>query len=113
MDLLKQALIDISHADAENAKVAQVNIEDQTEEQSSSLPTQPPLVPNDALAAEGAALLSNALTQYLRATFPHLPEEGVDAFVAHLTSTDVVADVAFHIGLKDLIKCQVSLQNYL
>jgi len=98
-DLLRAAFMDTSYVEAERRKHVEemgMQVEDFQ------------LRPNDDMAAKGAALTADTLAKYLRASFPFLPEEGVSAFVNYLTSTDVVADVAFHIGIKDLIQCQVS-----
>jgi len=120
--LLKEALVDsssnsasIQSSAAESS--AENSVASSTDEESAVVPQESlasevaAVVSNEALAAEGAAMANDALSRYLRAAFPYLPEEGVDAFVAHLTSTEVMADVAFHIGLKDLIKCEVRKES--
>lgn len=58
---------------------------------------------NLRLAEKGEKLLERALLGYVRAAFPYLPEEGVQAFVDFLRREETLADVSYHIGTKDLI----------
>lgn len=62
---------------------------------------------NARLEQAGLEVACKSLRRYLRAAFPYFPEEGVTAVVDYLTGVDVLADVCFHLGAKDLILAEV------
>ena len=94
--LLRQSLLDPSYAAAERQRQRELGVEEGLG-----------VSDNSELAERGQRATRTALEEYLRPAFPYLPEEGVQALVAFLTSEEVLADVSFHIGTKDLIKTQV------
>jgi large subunit ribosomal protein L44 len=58
---------------------------------------------NEELSGEGVDLIDRVVASWLRGALPALPEEGVQAMKSYLTSEDLLADIGFHIGFKDLI----------
>ena len=42
----------------------------------------------------------------MRCVLSYLPEEGVEAVKCFLTTEEMLANIAFHIGTKDLILCK-------
>lgn len=61
---------------------------------------------NSELAAVGANIIYDYCVKYLRASLPLLPEEGIRSLVEFLTSEEIMCEVGYGIGLKDLILCQ-------
>ena len=59
------------------------------------------------LSKEGSEFIADTLSGFVRVALPKLPEEGVEAIVKYLTKDEVLAHVGFHIGIKDLILCEV------
>jgi len=55
------------------------------------------------LASLGTRLLEGTLTSWLAAALPNFPSEGRQAVLDHLTSEQLLAEVGFHIGLKELV----------
>ncbi len=96
--LLRQSFLAPSYAEAERRRLRELGVED----------TATAVGDNSELAAAGEEAVREALEEFLRPAFPYLPEEGVQALVRHLTGVDVIADVSFHIGTKDLIKSEVT-----
>jgi dsRNA-specific ribonuclease len=62
---------------------------------------------HSALAAEGLACIRSALGAWLRAALPAFPEEGVAAVLEQLTSEEQLAEVGFHLGLRELVLSSV------
>jgi len=60
---------------------------------------------NRGLAASGLSLATQSLCSWLRRSYPLLPEEGVTAVVQHLLSRDMLANISFHIGTRELLQC--------
>nr|ACO15688.1 39S ribosomal protein L44, mitochondrial precursor [Caligus clemensi] len=58
---------------------------------------------NVRLAESGEKLVRDHLDAFLRESFPKVPEEGISAILEHLMSAPVLAFLALHIGLKDLL----------
>nr|CAG4650499.1 EOG090X0DYO [Sida crystallina] len=63
------------------------------------------LSPNDDLAASGIPIISKSIKGYLRAVFTRTPEEFIMTLHDHLMTTSLMAHVAKHIGLSDIILC--------
>eukprot|EP00090_Calanus_glacialis_P004429 TRINITY_DN13304_c0_g1_i1.p1 TRINITY_DN13304_c0_g1~~TRINITY_DN13304_c0_g1_i1.p1 ORF type:complete len:341 (-),score=124.87 TRINITY_DN13304_c0_g1_i1:38-1060(-) len=61
------------------------------------------LVDNSELAKEGMEVIDKALGRWLRGALPVLPEEGIVAVINYLTSETMMADIAFHLGLRELV----------
>ena len=100
-ELLRQALLDPSYVEAERSRQVSLGMEE----------AALAMVDNTQLVEEGEAAAEGALREFLRAAFPFLPEEGVQAFVVHLQDVEEVSQAAFHIGTKDLIKSKVSFAS--
>lgn len=60
---------------------------------------------NSKLIQEGDEIIQ----KYLRETFKNYPEEIAESIIGHLISTSMLAHVATHIGLKDIILTKVSI----
>ncbi len=65
------------------------------------------LTSNSRLSELGLQVLQDNLCRYLRAALPFLPEECVGALVRYLSGVEVLSDVSFHLGTKDLIMSEV------
>ena len=91
------AFVDASHARAEADRLRELEVEE-----------APAVEDNSKLAEEGRRLAFDALCAFVTRHFPRLPRDGVEAVVRNgLLQPDRIADVAFHIGIKDLILSQV------
>ena len=55
------------------------------------------------LASLGMSWIEKTLGSWLAAAVPNFPPEGQQAVVEHLTSEQLLAEVGFHIGLKELV----------
>lgn len=88
LDILKTALI---HRSYKNKNTEAENLKDSSE-----------------LVKQGEVFIIKYLDNYLKDNLPKFPREGVLAIRNHLISTDCLAHVAKHIGLKDIILCAVS-----
>jgi len=91
--LLLEAFTTASYVEAEIKKQADLGITQVKLHQQS----------NEALAEAGGAVLEDVLQSGLRIVLPALPEEGIQAVKEYLSSEDVLANISFHIGTKDLI----------
>ena len=63
----------------------------------------------------GSNFIVKPLKAFVRTALPYIPEEGVEAITDFLTSDEMLARIAFHIGTKDLIlskKYPPSQQTY-
>ena len=58
---------------------------------------------NQNLSIVGSELIDHTLKGFVRSALPYLPEEGVEAIKCFLTTDEMLASIAFHIGTKDLI----------
>jgi large subunit ribosomal protein L44 len=67
---------------------------------------------NQELTKNGKLIVSDYLPVFLRSSYPYLPEEGIKKIQAYLTSDETLSYIALHIGLKDLILTEVSLQTF-
>lgn len=57
---------------------------------------------NIQLSKIGGDFTKTFLTDWCRASFPSLPNEGVDSIVGHLTSSTVIVHVGKNLGVEDL-----------
>ena len=55
------------------------------------------------LASAGFSCIKSTLDSWLTAAVPNFPTEGRQAVVEYLTSEQLLAEVGFHIGLKELV----------
>jgi len=58
---------------------------------------------NGGLAERGLALMASCASGWLRAALPRMPEEGIQAVTSHLTSHSQLLELAYSIGMKDLV----------
>jgi len=121
--MLRQAFVTKDYLEDEYLSKKSLGIGDQSQESSSSssesssetsdAEEQKQLSPadNDAIrsssnfemAVRGEDILDEVVAGYVRTAFPWLPEEGVRAIHAFLTTDEKLAHVSFHIGTMDLI----------
>ncbi|GFR57735.1 39S ribosomal protein L44, mitochondrial-like [Elysia marginata] len=92
---LRQAFINRSYVEGERKKRADLGID------TDAVPLQ--LEDNSELAEEGFALMSSYLKVYLRNIYPYMFEEGISAVHNYLTTDEMLAHIAKHIGCEDLI----------
>jgi len=93
LQMLSEVFITESHIQEEKEKQEKLNIDIKLN-----------LKSNEELSVEGIGLLDRCLTSWLRGALPALPEQGIQAVKEYLTSEEVLSDIAFHIGCKDLIQ---------
>jgi len=55
------------------------------------------------LASAGMSCIKRTLDSWITAAVPNFPSEGRQEVVEHLTSEQLLAEVGFHIGLKELV----------
>jgi len=91
-ELLARAFVTESHVMMEKKKQEELGVEVSTG-----------LVDNTKLASDGKVIISDALGSWLRGALPLLPEEGIEAVIKYLTTDTMMADVAFHLGVRDLV----------
>lgn len=94
LDLLKTAFVNPCYLQAEQEKRKALGVDSDT--------TALVLQDNVQLSQKGAHVTNSFLTDWCRATFPNLPDEGVEAIVGYLTSPAVVSNVARNVGVEDL-----------
>nr|CAG4638065.1 EOG090X0DYO [Chydorus sphaericus] len=92
--LLRQALTHKSYVLRETERLQTIGVEPNLE-----------FKLNDELAKKGAEMISRFVRGYLRAVFTKVPEEMISVLHNYLTSTEVLTDVAKHIGLGDIMLC--------
>merc|ERR1719483_1256900 len=90
--LLARAFVMESHVELEIRKQEELGVEVTTG-----------LVDNSELAREGKEIINKALKQWLRGALPLLPEEGIAAVTDYLTTETMMAGIAFHLGLRELV----------
>ena len=91
-DLLSRALMMESHLELERRKQEELGVEVSEE-----------MEDNSRLADRGRDVLHRTLTSWLRAAFHFLPEEMITELREFLLTDNMLADVAFHIGLREVI----------
>lgn len=91
--LLRVALTDSSYIEGEKARQQSLGVSTPALQMES----------NEALADTGRTLIIDYCQHYLHTTLFRLPEEGISALVEYLSSEQMVAQIGFNMGLKDLI----------
>ena len=91
-DLLSRSLVMKSHLELEKKKQEELGVE--VSEQ---------MVDNTLLADRGSEVIQRTLTMWLRGAYPSLPEEMISELRDFLMTDDMLADVAFHIGIREVI----------
>ncbi|KAM3838442.1 large ribosomal subunit protein mL44-like [Diretmus argenteus] len=94
LELLKTAFVSLCYLQAEQDRRQGLGMDSET--------AALVLRENTQLSMGGAAFTGSFLTDWCRASFPSLPNEGVAAIVGHLTGSDVVCRVAKNLGIEDL-----------
>ena len=90
--LLGEAMVSPSHVAREVAQQRELGVE-----------VEVGLEDHTRLAGEGARVLQVTLEEWLGAALPAFPEEGVRGVVEHLVGEAVLAEVAFYLGLRELV----------
>ena len=91
-DLLGRALVMNSHVEEEMRKQEELGVEVSSQ-----------LTDNSELSLKGQKIIQTALTRWLRGAFPLLPEEMITEIRQFLTTDQMMAEVGFHIGLREVI----------
>ena len=91
-DLLMRALVMESHLEQERIKQEELGVEVTNQ-----------LRDNSELAVKGEKIIKTALTRWLRSAYPLLPEEMITEVRQFLTTEEMMAEVGFHIGLREII----------
>lgn len=91
--LLRQALTDSSYIEQETRRQQALGVDSPALYMNS----------NSELSSRGKGLIVDYAEKFLRSSLPLLPEEGVRNIVEHLTSVEVMSEVGYGIGLKDII----------
>ncbi|CRK99505.1 CLUMA_CG012824, isoform A [Clunio marinus] len=91
--LLQQAFVDRSYIVQEEMKQRSVGIETPVLQ----------LTDNSMLVQKGDTLLTEFIVTYLNISLPNFPRDGIKGIYKHLVSDEVLADISFHLGTKDLI----------
>jgi len=90
--LLARAFVTESHVKMEMKKQEELGVEVSTG-----------LLDNTKLASDGLIIITDALGSWLRGALPLLPEEGIEAVINYLTTETMMADIAFHLGMRELV----------
>jgi len=91
-ELLARAFVMKSHVKLEIKKQEELGVDVKTG-----------LVDNSQLAREGLEVINKALLMWLRGALPLLPEDGIVAIKSFLTREMMLADISFHLGLRELV----------
>ena len=91
-EMLARAFVMESHLKLEIKKQEELGVEVSTG-----------LVDNSELAREGLRFINTALGRWLRGALPLLPEDGIVALLNYLTREIMLAEIAFHLGLRELV----------
>ncbi|KAM6933545.1 large ribosomal subunit protein mL44 [Xenentodon cancila] len=94
LELLKTAFINPCYLQVEQEKRKELGVDSET--------TALALNDNIQLSEKGTGFTKSFLTDWCRASFPNLPDEGLESVVGHLTSQAVVTCVARNLGIEDL-----------
>ncbi|XP_034556466.1 39S ribosomal protein L44, mitochondrial [Notolabrus celidotus] len=103
LELLKTAFINPCYLQAEQVRRQELGVGSET--------IALVLKDNIQLSKKGVDFTKRFLTDWCRASFPSLPNEGVDGVVGHLTSSAVIVYVTRNLGIEDLTmsgECPVS-----
>merc|ERR1712001_777297 len=91
-ELLMRALVMESHLEQERLKQEELGVEVTSQ-----------LTDNSELAEKGDEIIKTVLTRWLRSAYPLLPEEMITEVRQFLTTEQLLAEVGFHIGLREII----------
>ena len=91
-EVLGRALVMESHVEQERLKQEELGVEVSTQ-----------LRDNTELAVKGEKIIKTVLTRWLRTAYPLLPEEMITEVRQFLTTEQMLAEVGFHIGLREIV----------
>ena len=91
-ETLMRALVMESHLEQERLKQEELGVE-VTSQQGD----------NSELAVKGEKIIKTVLTRWLRSAYPLLPEEMITEVRQFLSTEEMLAEVGFHIGLREII----------
>ena len=91
-EVLGRALVMESHVEQERLKQEELGVEVSTQ-----------LRDNSELAVKGEKIIKTVLTRWLRTAYPLLPEEMITEVRQFLTTEQMLAEVGFHIGLREIV----------
>ncbi|KAM4627128.1 large ribosomal subunit protein mL44 [Polymixia lowei] len=94
LELLKTAFVNPCYMQSEQKRRQMLGMDSET--------TALVLRDNIQLSTQGLGFTRSFMTDWCRASFPSLPNEGVAAVVGHLTSSAVVCHVARNLGIEEL-----------
>ncbi|KAM6987985.1 large ribosomal subunit protein mL44 [Tautogolabrus adspersus] len=94
LELLKTAFINPCYLQAELERRQGLGVDPES--------TALVLEDNTQLSKKGVDFTKSFLTDWCRASFPSLPNDGVESIVRHLTSSAVISHVARNLGIEDL-----------
>ncbi|KAK9962451.1 hypothetical protein ABG768_007816 [Culter alburnus] len=94
LDLLKTAFVNSCYLRSEEERRRALGLDSET--------TALNLKDNGELCAHGQQFTKGFLSDWCRASFPSLPEEGVAAVVGHLTGSEVMCHVARNLAVEEL-----------
>jgi len=89
---LSQSLVMFSHLELEKKKQEDLGVE-----------VTEAMKDNSSLAQDGRQIILQSLTSWLRESYDKLPEEMIQDILHYLTSDQVMAEVGFHIGLREVV----------
>ncbi|CAG6005253.1 unnamed protein product [Menidia menidia] len=94
LELLKTAFVNPCYLQMEQMRRKELGVESET--------VSLALKDNIQLSQKGTDFTKRFLTDWCRASFPSLPENGVESIVGYLSSPNVVAYTATNLGIEDL-----------
>uniref|UniRef100_A0A1A8EGZ0 Large ribosomal subunit protein mL44 n=2 Tax=Nothobranchius kadleci TaxID=1051664 RepID=A0A1A8EGZ0_NOTKA len=94
LELLKTAFVNPCYLQAEQDRRKGLGVDSEA--------TALVLKDNNQLSKSGEGFTKSFISDWCRANFPSLPDEGVESVVGHLASPEVVTYVARNLGLEDL-----------
>lgn len=100
-DLLHRAFVHRAHVSAEVDRQKELGIYDENQK----------VFDNTELVKRGDKLISKCTRDFLIASLPKMPEQGINAVAAYLSSDDLLANLCTNLGMEDLILCPESLRT--
>lgn len=91
--ILKQAFVHPSFIQSQKSSLQEIGLE-----------ISESAMNNLELRTEGESITTNYLKALLRFWYTKIPNQGIEALVSYLTSTEQLSHIAKNIGIKDLVK---------
>lgn len=60
----------------------------------------------------GESFMLRYIPLYLEAVLPNFPKEGIHAIKDHLTTENILSQISFHLGTRDMILSDVNVTAY-